>query len=173
MLQNIKTTKNWNALYVNSRAEKKVCEALQCKNIEAYIPVVKTMRQWSDRKQAVELPLINGYVFVCIAMPQRDTVLQTKGVVSFVKHCGAIAVVQEKEIEQLKQLIELGYHLEANRTDYSFKEGEKVKINSGPFKNFEGYVLGKNQKTHFEVSLASIGYSIKVKLPQELLDYAS
>ena len=58
--------KHWHAIYVCSRSEKKVCENLNKKNIEAYVPVVKTIRQWSDRKKKIELPLINGYVFVRI-----------------------------------------------------------------------------------------------------------
>jgi transcription antitermination factor NusG len=59
--------KYWHAIYVSSRAEKKVCENLSNKNIEAYVPVVKTIRQWSDRKKKIELPLISGYVFVRIS----------------------------------------------------------------------------------------------------------
>src|SRR6188472_2452236 len=77
--------KNWHAIYVKSRTEKKVGEALEARNIEAYVPVVKTMRQWSDRKKMVELPLLNGYVFVNITLKEQDVVLQTRGVVNFVR----------------------------------------------------------------------------------------
>jgi len=45
------SSKNWHALYVSSRTEKKVMQTLLSKNIEAYVPLVKTMRQWSDRKK--------------------------------------------------------------------------------------------------------------------------
>jgi transcription antitermination factor NusG len=57
-------TKKWHAVYVSSRTEKKINDLLNNKGIEAYVPVVKTMRQWSDRKKMVEMPLLNGYVFV-------------------------------------------------------------------------------------------------------------
>lgn len=164
--------KNWNALYVNSRAEKKVFELLLLKNIEAYVPIIKTMRQWSDRKKLVELPLINGYVFVHIYEADRERVLQTRGVVNFVRYSGKIANIQDREMQQLKQVVELGYHLEANPIDRDFKEGEKVKINFGPLKNFEGYIIGKSQKNNFEISLAGIGYSVKVRLPQDMLETA-
>ena len=56
--------KNWHAIYVASRQEKKVLEALLNKKIEAYLPLIKTLRQWSDRKKLVEFPLMPGYVFV-------------------------------------------------------------------------------------------------------------
>ncbi|MBK6836162.1 MAG: UpxY family transcription antiterminator [Bacteroidetes bacterium] len=65
--QNKNEIKNWFALYVSSRAEKKVMESLLTKGIQAYAPLVKTVRNWSDRKKTVELPLLNGYVFVYIS----------------------------------------------------------------------------------------------------------
>ena len=37
--------KKWYALYVASRQEKKVFELLLAKNIEAFVPLIKTIRQ--------------------------------------------------------------------------------------------------------------------------------
>lgn len=161
--------KKWHALYVNSRAEKKVSELLNSKGIYAYVPLQKTMRQWSDRKKMVELPLLNGYVFVKTDPTENDKVLQTRGVVSFVKVNGAIGVVREVEIERLKQLIELGYQIEVNESNKHYNEGDKVKITSGPLKNVEGVVIENRQGRFIEIMLESIGQSIKVKLPKELL----
>ena len=90
--------KKWRALYVNSRAEKKVMEILLGKDIEAYTPIVKTMRQWSDRKKMVELPLMNGYVFVRSDEVQIEKILQTKGVVNFVRSEGKIAVTAAERV---------------------------------------------------------------------------
>jgi transcription antitermination factor NusG len=160
---------NWYALYVSSRAEKKVAKTLLAKGIEAYVPLIKTMKQWGDRKKMVELPLLNGYVFVKIDIKEKEKVAQTKGVVSFVRHCGEIAKIREQEINQLQQLVELGYHLETigNKNDY--KEGDKVKITSGVLKNIEGFVTENKEGRFIEVLLDSIGQVIKVKLPEELL----
>ena len=98
--------KIWQAIYVNSRAEKKVCEALTRKDILAYAPVIKSMRQWSDRKKLVELPLIKGYVFISTqSNTDYEKILQTKGVVSFVKSDGKIATIREEEINRLRQLV--------------------------------------------------------------------
>lgn len=160
---------NWYAIYVNSRAEKKVAEHLIEKNIEAYVPIIKTMKQWSDRKKMVELPLLNGYVFVKIDLKEKDKVAQTKGVVNFVRHCGEIAKIREQEITQLKQLVELGYHLEASDFKKEYKQGDKVKISSGALKNIEGFVTENKEGRFIEVLLDSIGQVIKVKLPEELL----
>lgn len=165
----VEKEKNWHALYVASRQEKKVFEKLQKKNIEAYLPILKTMRQWSDRKKLVEMPLLNGYVFVKIDITQNDKTLQTPGVVNFVRAEGKIAKVREVEIERLKQLIELGYQMEANGVKRTYKEGDKIKITSGALRNIEGFVVENKEGRYIDVLLESIGQSIRVKLPEEIL----
>ena len=121
--------KKWNAIYVSSRTEKKISELLNGKGIDAYVPIVKTMRQWSDRKKMVEMPLLNGYVFVKITSAENDKVMQTKGVVNFVRSEGKIAIIRDVEIDRLKQLVQLGYHLEVSGIDREYKEGDKVHHN--------------------------------------------
>ena len=63
--------KHWYALYVRSHHEKKVHQLLQEKNIKSSLPLIKTVRIWSDRKKKVEVPLFQGYVFVKIDI-QKD-----------------------------------------------------------------------------------------------------
>ena len=64
----------WYVVYTKSKQEKKVAEGLKKLGIEAYCPLVTVMKQWSDRKKKVEVPLINSYVFVNIDERQRDDV---------------------------------------------------------------------------------------------------
>ncbi len=161
--------KNWHALYVASRQEKNAMRLLNEKSIEAYTPIVKTMKQWSDRKKMVELPLLNGYLFVKISATENDKVRQTKGVVNFVRSEGKIAVVREVEIQRLKQLVELGYQMEASGIKSDFKKGEKIKIISGVLKGIEGIVIQNKEGKFINVLLESIGQSIRVKLPEEIL----
>ena len=161
--------KNWHAVYVSSRTEKKITELLNSKGIEAYVPIVKTMRQWSDRKKMVEMPLLNGYVFVYINSTEKDKVLQTRGVVNYVRSEGKIALIREVEIDRLKQLVQLGYHMEVTGINKKYKEGDKVKISSGVLKGIEGYVVDANENKQIEVLLESIGQCIRVRLPNELL----
>jgi transcription antitermination factor NusG len=95
--------------------------------------------------------------------------MQTKGVVNFVRSEGKIATIRDVEIDRLKQLVELGYHLEVNGINKSYKEGDKVKISSGVLKGIEGYVVDAGENKQIEVLLESIGQCIRVKLPKELL----
>ena len=59
-------TKKWYAIYVKSRHEKVIFSELQKKGIESSLPLMTTIRQWSDRKKKVEVPLFRSYLFVKI-----------------------------------------------------------------------------------------------------------
>ena len=56
----------WYVIYVRSRHEKNVYSALLDKGIEASLPMKTVVREWSDRKKKVQLPLFRSYVFVNI-----------------------------------------------------------------------------------------------------------
>ena len=161
--------KIWRVIYVASRSEKIVALKLIEKKIHTYLPLIKTMKQWSDRKKIVELPLLSGYVFVQIDPTENEKVMQTKGVVNFVREEGKLAKVREEEIDRLKQLIELGYHVEARGYDKEYKKGDKIKIGSGPLKGLEGYITTEKHGKYFEIILETIKQSIRVNLPEDIL----
>ena len=47
--------KSWYAIYVKSRAEKKVALELEYNNIDYYLPLIKRLKQWSDRRGRIWL----------------------------------------------------------------------------------------------------------------------
>jgi transcriptional antiterminator RfaH len=163
-----KKDKVWKAIYVTSRSEKKVLDKLNEKGIEAYTPIKKTMRQWSDRKKMVEVPILNGYVFVKVNDQERDKVFFVNGVVQYVRFNGEDAVIREEEINSLKNIVALGYDIEMN-TAKAFPSGSKIMIMQGPLKGIEGVVSEIENEDWLFVNLDSIQYNLKVKLPAGIL----
>ena len=84
----VKPEKGWYAIYTHSRAEKRVSDRLTEAGIETFLPLQKTLRQWSDRKKLVEKPLISSYVFVKVVPREFFTVRKTDGVVKFIMLAG-------------------------------------------------------------------------------------
>lgn len=76
--------KFWHALYVRSRCEKKVLSQLEDMGIQAYLPIISTVKQWSDRRKKVQEPLFKSYVFVFSNDKQYVSILNVYGVVKFV-----------------------------------------------------------------------------------------
>jgi transcription antitermination factor NusG len=163
-----KKEKIWKAIYVTSRSEKKVLEKLTERGIEAYTPIKKTWRQWSDRKKLVEIPILNGYVFVKLNDLERDQVFFVNGVVQYVRFNGQDAVIRAEEINTLKNIVALGYDIETD-ANKEFPTGTKVMIMQGPLKGVEGIVKALDQEDWLFVQLEGIQYNLKVKLPAGIL----
>ncbi|MCW1734234.1 UpxY family transcription antiterminator [Anaerorudis cellulosivorans] len=96
----------WYALYTRSRFEKKAAERLTEQGIEAYVPLQRVMRQWSDRRKLVLEPAIRSYVFVRINHLHYYNVLNTPGIVRYVFFDGKPAVVRDEEIDTLKRVMD-------------------------------------------------------------------
>src|SRR5690606_40964625 len=92
----------WYALYTKPRNEKKVADGLAKLGIEVYCPMVIQVRQWSDRKKKVELPLIPSYVFVRLEEKERERVFEVPGIVRYLYWLGKPAVITDVEIKTLQ-----------------------------------------------------------------------
>ena len=59
---------SWYAVSTRSRQEKVAASMLESFGIENFLPLSMERRQWSDRKQVVNVPLFPGYLFVRVPM---------------------------------------------------------------------------------------------------------
>lgn len=156
--------KSWYVIYTRSRAEKKVRDELTEKSIEAYVPLQKQLRQWKDRKKWVEMPLITGYCFVRINRKEYEKVLQTNNVVHFVKFEGKAAVIPDRQIDYLKQM--LGQiDFEVNVTSENFRPGKKVEVIAGPMIGLRGELIESRGKNKFILRFSQINSVFTVEVP--------
>ena len=151
----------WYPLYTNSRAEKRVYQELQKKNIEVYLPLRKEWKQWSDRKKLVEEPLFKSYIFVRISTKEMATVLMAQGVSRFLYFGGEIAVMPDKQMEDLRLLLSQGDDL--TFVEHDIETGEKVLINAGPFQGMIAELVCIRSKKALVLKLENLGYAIQIK----------
>lgn len=134
----------WYVLYTKSRNEKLVAEKLRAMDIEVYCPLIKTMRNWSDRKKNVEEPLFRSYCFVNLAEQDRARVFDVSGVVRYLFWLKQPAIVRDNEINAIKWML--------NEVDHSlirvgnYEPGERLRIASGSFAETTGYVVSQQGK---------------------------
>ena len=146
----------WYVIYTKPRNEKKVAERLQQIGITVYCPMVTMMKQWSDRKKKVQIPLLNSYVFVCLEEKEREKVFQISGVVRYLFWLGKPAMVREEEISALQEgLKETIISFEVN----GIKVGDMLPIPSGPFQGKEGIIKQIN-KHSLQLILKELGVLI-------------
>ena len=155
---------NWYAIRVKSRSEKKVLLDLIEQNVEAYLPVQRKLRQWSDRKKWVEMPLISGYVFVHISGKEYEKVLKVYNVVSYVYFEGKAAVIRDHDIDLLKRM--LGQvDVEIEITEEQLKPGQMVEIISGPLIGVIGELLNFKGKHKVALRIPPLGYTVLIEAP--------
>ena len=129
---------NWYVLYVKSQTEKKTATALERMGIEVYCPTKTEVRQWSDRKKKVKVPLFKSYVFVRLEEGERQQVFAVPGVVRYLFWLGKPAVVRDEELETVRTW--LADEQVADVEVRQFNPGDRVQIKSGVFRGQEAVV---------------------------------
>jgi transcription antitermination factor NusG len=158
----------WYAVYVKSRQEKKVHQQLEEKELVSFLPLLETLRQWSDRKKKVFEPLFRGYVFVQIDMKHEHVkVLETDGVVKFIGIGRIPSVISERDIEWLRTLVREPDAL--HKTVSTMPAGRKVRVIAGPFKDFQGIVVKQGREDRMVIFFESIMQGIEVSIVPDFL----
>lgn len=159
----------WKVIYVASKQEKKVSAYLTKAGVTHYLPLYRSLRFWKDRKKWVDMPLFNGYLFVYPNELERDIVLQTPGVVKFIRHNQKDAVVPEKQIELIREFVEFGYNISEIDRNEKFEVGDIAEVLDGPLKGREAEIYKSGEDNYLIVSIEALNQSVKVKLPKDIL----
>jgi len=159
----------WYALYVKPRSEKKVNKLLLKKNIEVYLPLVKKLKKWSDRKKEVLEPLIPSYIFVRANSPQ-DFInsLSVDGACCFIKFGNTYARIKDEEIDNIK-LILSGDYKDVELIRDIPKSGEIKEIQHGLLTGLKCEVLKVENVRKVLVRISSISMNITATLPMKYL----
>jgi transcription termination/antitermination protein NusG len=163
-----KPLKNWFVFYTKSRQEKKVHDLLTRRGLEVFLPIQKVMRQWSDRKKKVEVPLFNSYIFVLESEDKIPMVLQTPGVAWNIRHNNKPAVLHPKELETIKRFLASGLLLESRQLE-KLEVGDPVEVIDGPLRGMMGHLLKTSEGDKFTIGLESIGQTIIVRIEPTVL----
>ena len=151
-------------LYTKSRFEKVAYENLLTAGYEAYLPLHRTLRQWSDRKKWVEAPLFSSYVFAKIEPKQVQNVLLVRGITRFIYFNGQPASMRDKDIELIKKLLESNIPIEIE--DGLPEIGEYVTLKEGVLAGYTGKVTGVSS-SKIIVELEEFNKSIIVYLNED------
>lgn len=157
---------HWYAVYIKSRAEKKAQTELQQKEIESFLPLHRRLRQWSDRKKWVEMPLIPGYLFVRVSRKEYDPVLQSNFVVSYVRFEGTAAIIPDHQIEYLQLMLKQD-NLNIEITRETFEPGQMIEVVAGPLIGLQAKLVRIKGKEKAAVELEQLGYSALIEISME------
>ena len=156
------TEYKWYALYTKARAEKKVLEQLTQMGIKAYLPLKRVLRQWSDRKKWVEIPVISSYIFINIPESDYRKVFDARGVVAYVSYKGKAVTIPDHELEAMRRTVDNDIEFDVQQRN--IKEGEEITITSGPLKGVKGIVKEVQGDKKLYISISNIGYTLVINM---------
>jgi len=159
-------TVGWHVLYVKSQWEKKVDDSLRDLSIESFLPLVKTVRQWSDRKKTISKPLFPSYVFVYTHTSlEFQKALTVNGVYAYIKFGNKYAQVTEKEVNQIKFLVGNKNVSDLKINNQLPKSGDTKKIIYGPFNGLECKVIKADNANKVIVQIELLNNTITATIP--------
>jgi transcription antitermination factor NusG len=161
------TSNNWYAVYTRPRWEKKIAQKLEARGYEAYCPLNRVVRQWSDRKKTVLEPLFKGYVFVQVSEEDKWKIREIDGILNYVYWNGKPGIIQEKEIETIKRFLNQFSDVEV--TEYKLTQESRVRIKAGILLNYEGTVI-ELQGNKAVVKIESMGIQLSALFEKKNLE---
>ena len=159
------TVRYWHALYVRSRAEKKVLSQLEDMGIKAYLPLITRVKQWSYRRKKVEEPLFKSYIFVYSNAKEYIPILNVYGVIRFVTFEHEAVIVPENQIVAIKRYID-NPDDEIVQEEKKLEEGQTVRVTNGPMQGLLGKLVSIKNKHRLLVYIEAVGQHILVSIPR-------
>jgi transcriptional antiterminator NusG len=165
-------TSSWCAVYCRPRFEFAVADQLQANNIETYLPVFDSVRQWSDRRKTIKVPVFPGYVLARMADTgaNRATVLRKSGVVRILGNSTGIEKIPEEEIESVRRILASDRPCKGNPL---IREGARVRVRHGVLKGLEGLMIRARNRTQLIVSVEILGRSVSTEIDGSELEILS
>jgi len=155
----------WYVVFTKAKAEAKVAQRLEEQNLMVFLPTLKTLRQWSDRKKWIEVPLFRSYVFVFANHKAYETVRKTEGVVNFVcnRHDSKPALIQDKEIEAIREFLHQVKH-----ETLEMQPNDAVYIHSGILIGKQA-IIERIDKNHLRLRIDVLHLSIYAEIDKEMV----
>ena len=157
--------KRWYSVSVLSNFEKKIAETIRQKAEElglsdqideVLVPTEEVIEVRRNKKVTAERRFMPGYVLVHMEMSDEGYHLinSINRVTGFLGPQGRPMPMRDAEVNAILNRVQEGE--EAPRTLLTFEVGEKVKVNDGPFEDFDGlveFVDDANQRLKVTVSI--------------------
>ena len=157
--------KRWYSVSVLSNFEKKIAEQIKTSVVEAnleseieevLVPTEEVIEVRRGKKVTAERRFMPGYVLVRMEMSDQGYHLinSINRVTGFLGPQGRPMPMRDSEVNAILNRVQEGE--ESPRTLLHYEIGEKVKVNDGPFEDFDALVEGvddENQRLKVTVSI--------------------
>ena len=161
----------WYALYTRPKFEKKVAERLNEAGYDVWLPLQTVVRQWSDRKKKIKVPLFNSYVFIHADSSELYNAVQFDGVAKTVYFNGEPAAIRDEQIEMIRKVLIGPDAFDVRERNYI--RGDQVRVVEGPLKGNTGRWINWRGKKRVCLELEQLHQVLLVEVPAAFIEKIS
>jgi len=163
------TEKRWYLLYSKPKKEELARVNLERQGYPTYLPMMRTPRRRSGRRIIRVEPMFPRYLFIHLDTESDNwaPIRSTLGVANLVR----FGMYPSPVPEDLVELLAARENAEGVQDIplHSFEEGQKVRIEEGPFMGYEGIFLARTSQERVMVLLDIVGKAAKAQINVEHL----
>jgi transcription antitermination factor NusG len=161
--------KHWYAIYTMPRTEKKVEARMKSRDMEVYLPLIPTIRVWSDRKKKIEIPLIPGFVFVRNTPEAIFEAMDVEGALGIIRYMGKPAKIRDVEMNNIRILLKEPDFINVLDQSIDLTDGDDVEVVNGPFIGLIGKCIRMQGKFRMVIEVEALKSVIEVNVPLAFL----
>ncbi|WP_372339296.1 UpxY family transcription antiterminator [Flavobacterium sp. '19STA2R22 D10 B1'] len=140
-------------------------ESLKDISLETFLPQVKTIKQWSDRKKTVLKPLFPSYVFVNVKSSiEFYKALSVHGACVYIRFGKEYARIPDDEIDKIRLLLNSEDISDFETNVELLKVGDIKKICYGTLSGLDCEVIKVNNVNKIVVRIGSLQQNITATL---------
>jgi transcription antitermination factor NusG len=135
----------WYALHLHAKHEKKVASQLTASGLRVFVPAVREVHRWSDRRKVVEALLFPCYAFVHarLSAELQAMVLRVPGVFRWLAANDRPSPVPDDEIAALQIIVAANTPI--SRHEYLLV-GQRVRVRGGCLEGLEGVLVQRDDR---------------------------
>ena len=158
--------RHWYAIWTNSHCEQLVCDQLQAKGFDAFLPRLNVWSRRGGVRRVISVPMFPGYLFLSHGSMDKGSYVElckTRGLVRVLGDgWDRAAVVPDRDIAGIQKVVKA--QVPATPHPY-LKHGQRVRILGGPLTDVEGILVRmKPNKGVVALSVDLVQQSIAVEV---------
>jgi transcription antitermination factor NusG len=155
----------WHVLHTKSRQEKAVADDLLALGIGHFLPLVRQVKYYGNRKAVVQAPLFPGYVFLRGDLDAAYKADRTKRIASIIK------VNDQGKLDWELKNLHLALVKEAPLLAFPhLKKGLRVEVRAGPFRGLQGIIEDRTANQRLILQVDMLGRAVSLEIDGTLLE---
>jgi transcription antitermination factor NusG len=149
----------WFAIQTYSKHESKIAAELTAAGVTVFFPTSRQVRQWSDRRKVLQVPLFSCYVFIKVILSDACylRILRVPGVVRWLTLNGSPCEIPTEQIEAVRRVIATGIP----SSPYPFLQtGDRVRVHGGCLEGLEGVLVSDPKGKKLVLTIEQLQRSI-------------